>query len=314
MQSLNERSIDNRGLKMKKLIQHSTASLVLACGLTLQAAAQTSGPPPTPPPAPKAECTRATLQTAVDSYIAAQKSGDRTKMAFADKVTYLENMSPVEADKGLWNSKLPISLSRSSLDKDRCRTFSEVIVTEGDHPYVIGTRLYVDKGKITRIDSLVTDKGDWLFNANAYLKYSKAEDWRVLKPSERVSNQQMIDGANAYLDFFSDKFVEQPWGVPCARLEGGAYTNRSNKPDASCQVGIPNGVLYIVNRDYVVDEELGVVNIFCRFGDSKNGMPDSHTFKYENGKYRYVHTLSVSIGRDSPQATDEGDMVRAPAQ
>jgi len=26
------------------------------------------------------------------------------------------------------------------------------------------------------IDSLVTDEGDWLFNANAYFKYSSAED------------------------------------------------------------------------------------------------------------------------------------------
>jgi hypothetical protein len=296
---------------MNNRLSRTSAVVALFIGLMTQAHAQTSGPPPTPAPAAKAECTRATLQTAVDSYIETQKSGDRTKMAFAEKVTYLENMSPVEADKGLWNTKLPIAFSRSFLDSQRCRTFSEVIVTEGDQPTVIGTRLYVDKGKITRIDSLVTKKGDWLFNANAYLKYSKAEDWHVLKPEERIPNQRMIDGANSYLDFFSDKFVEQPWGIPCARLEGGAYTNRSNKPDATCQVGIPAGTLYLVNRDYVVDEEMGVVNVFCRFGDSKNGMPDSHTFHYTNGKFRNVHTLSVSVAKNSPQATDEGDMVRA---
>jgi hypothetical protein len=251
-----------------------------------------------------AACPRPVLQAAVDSYLAAQKAGDRTKMAFAEKVKYLENMSEVEADKGLWNTALPIAHSRSFLDKDRCRTFSEVIVTEGGHPYVIGTRLTVQDGKISGIDSLVTDKGDWLFNANNYLKFSSAEDWHPLSPAERVPMQRLIDAGNQYLDQFSDKLVEAPWGIPCARLEGGAYTNRKNESNPTCKVGIPAGVLYIVNRDYVVDEEMGVVNIFCRFGNSQTGMPDSHTFRLVNGKLRWVHTLSVSIGRDSPQVED----------
>ena len=52
--------------------------------------------------------------------------------------------------------------------------------------------------------------------------------------------------------------------------------------------------MYIVDRSYVVDEEMGAVNIFCRFG-SGNGMPDSHTFRLVNGRYRWVHTLSVNL-------------------
>jgi hypothetical protein len=67
---------------------------------------------------------------------------------------------------------LPVALSRSFLDTARCKTFSEVIVTEGGHPYVLGTRLTVKDGKITEIDSIVTDEGDWLFNAPDYLKVS----------------------------------------------------------------------------------------------------------------------------------------------
>ncbi len=98
-------------------------------------------------------------------------------MSFAEKTKYLENMQDVAADKGLWNTAPPISLNRSFLDAKRCKTFSEVIVTEGSHQYVIGTRLSVDNGRITAIDSLVSDKGDWLFNANAYQKYSSQEDW-----------------------------------------------------------------------------------------------------------------------------------------
>jgi hypothetical protein len=233
-------------------------------------------------------------------------------MALADNAMFLENMAEVAKDAGLWNTALPIALSRSFLDSTRCRTFTEVIVTEGDHQYVVGTRLYVDGGKIERIDSLVTDKGDWLFNANAYLKYSAAEDWSAPAPAARVPAKELISAANSYLDLFSDKFIEAPWGIPCARLEGGAYTNRNNNPNATCEVGIPPGVLYIVNRDYVIDEEMGVINVFCRFGNSATGMPDSHTFRLVNGKYTNVHTLSVNLNPNnpSPQADDNGAIVR----
>jgi hypothetical protein len=288
-------------------------SLVALCGVAAQAHAQAQqASPAVQQPPPRPTCTRESLQSAVDSYLAAQKAGDRTRMRFADKVKYLENMSEVAADKGSWNTALPIAFSRSFLDQDRCRTFSEVIVTEGGHQYVIGTRLSVDQGKVTGIDSLVSDKGDWLFNANAYLKYSSKEDWSVPKAGARASMQELINAANSYLDLFSDKLVKTPWGRPCARLEGGAYTNRNGDPNASCEVGIPPGVLYIVNRDYVVDEEQGVINVYCRFGNSTTGMPDAHTFRLVNGKISNVHTISVNLNPDrpSPQADDNGVIVR----
>lgn len=291
---------------MKKLI----LSLMGVCGVVLQVHAQTQPAPRQPQPRPS--CTRESLQAAVDSYLAAQEAGDRRKMAFADKVTYRENMSDVASDRGMWNTALPVSHARSFLDPVRCRTFTEVIVTGATQEYVIGTRLSVDHGRITAIDSLVSHKGDWLFNANSYLKYSSGEDWSVPKGATHASMQELINAANSYLDQFSDKFVSTPWGRPCARLEGGAYTNRNGDPNATCEVGIPPGVLYIVNRDYVVDEDQGVINVFCRFGNSATGMPDSHTFRLVNGTIRNVHTISINLNPDkpSPQADDNGAILR----
>jgi hypothetical protein len=290
------------------VLRRISAACALSC-VIVSAYAQ----PPTPPASPTpAVCTRGELQAAVDGYVAAQKSGDVSKLAFADKAVFNENMADVAKGDGLWNTALPVALSRSFLDVTRCKTFTEVISTQGEHPYVIGTRLYVDNRKITRVDSLVTDKGDWLFNAKAYLKYSSAEDWTAPKGGEKLVGQELINAANSYLDMFSDKFVKPPWGRPCARLEGGAYTNRNGDANASCEVGIPAGVLYIVNRDYVVDEALGVINVFCRFGNSSTGMPDSHTFRLVNGKLANVHTLSVNLNPDrpSPQADDNGAILR----
>ena len=263
-------------------------------------------------PVDRPSCTGAQLEAATSAYVEAQASGDVSKLPLADNAQYLENMIAIQKGEGLWNTALPVAHSMSLHDPKRCKTFTEVIVTEGEHPYVIGTRLYMHEGKIIRIDSLVTDKGDWLFNANAYLKYAKQEDWGVQPEAQRIPGQAMINGANSYLDMFSDKFVEAPWGRPCERLEGGAYTNRDGVADSTCEVGIPGGVLYIVNRDYLVDEEKGVVNVYCRFGNSATGMPDSHSFRFVNGKFRSVHTLSVNLSpeRPSPQADDNGAIVR----
>jgi hypothetical protein len=293
-------------------------TLLLAALLIGGAASALAQPAPAPSPyAPLADrptCTRAELVAATDAYVEAQRKGDVSGLPLADNAHFLQNMATVERDKGLWATKLPVANATSFHDTRRCKTFTEMIVTEGGQPYVIGTRLYLNAGKIIRVDSLVTTRGDWLFNANAYLTYTKKEDWSGLNKYQKSAPAEMIRGANAYLDAFSDKFTEVPWGVPCARLEGGAYTNRKGDPNASCEVGIPAGVLYIVNRDYLVDEEKGVINVFCRFGDSKTGMPDSHSFRFVDGKIRGVHTLSVNLStRPSPQANDDGSFGR-PAQ
>jgi len=241
-------------------------------------------------------CTRGMLQAAVDGYLAAQTAGNLSKAPLASKVKYIENMTEIKKEQGLWNTPLPIDFHRSLLDVGSCRTFTEVIVTEGGHPYVLGTRLKVENGKISEIDSMVTKKDDWLFNADDYLKYSKAEDWHVLNANERMDRQALIDGGNAYFDHFSDTNVRVPFNVPCARLEGGMYTTKNfDDPKASCDIGFPEGTkLPILDRSYVVDVEMGTVNIFCRFGRPP-GMPDSHTFRLVNGKIRYVHTLTASV-------------------
>jgi len=286
---------------------------LLACVAT---PALGQGAPPPSPYAPQPDrptCTRDELKAATAAYVEAQRRGDISGLPLADNARFLENMITIERGAGLWNTALPIANAMSFHDGKRCKTFTEVIVTQGGHPYVIGTRLYMHEGKIIRVDSLVTDEGDWLFNANAFDKYTKMEDWSPVHAYQRTRPAEMIRGANAYLDGFADKFTDIPWGIPCARLEGGAYTNRDNDPNASCEIGMPAGVLYIVNRDYLIDEEMGVINVYCRFGNSATGMPDSHTFRYVDGKLRAIHTLSVNLGTmPSPQADDNGAIVRAP--
>jgi hypothetical protein len=150
--------------------------------------------------------------------------------------------------------------------------------------------------KIVEVETLWTTTGYWLFNADDYLKYSSTEKWDPIPANKRDTRGTLVAAANAYLDAFLEKKIDQvPWGFPCVRIEGGAYTGKG-KPDDSCEVGVPAGV-NIANRRFIVDEELGTVAVYCTFGagggpNGGSGAPDTHLFRVENGKLRYVHTLT----------------------
>jgi hypothetical protein len=240
-------------------------------------------------------CVRGGLQRAVDLYIEAQTNGDVSSLPLASGLGYMENMAPADINEGLISTPLAIDHHRSLLDTDSCQTFTEVIVTDGDNPYVLGTRLRVNHDKIAEIEILWTTTGYWLFNADAYLQYSSAENWGPIPAEERDSRGTLVAAANAYLDAFLEGKIDQvPWGFPCVRIEGGAYTGRGS-PDDSCEVGVPSGV-NIANRRFVVDEVTGSVVAYCTFGAGSpgggSGAPDTHLFRVENGKLRYVHTLT----------------------
>ena len=240
-------------------------------------------------------CTREGLQRAADLYIAAQTRGDTSGMPLAMGLGYMENAAPADISKGVIKTPMTIDHQRSLLDMATCQTFTEAIVTNKEKPYVLGTRLRVNHDKIAEIETLWTTTGYWLFNADAYLQYSSTEKWDVIPVDKRDTRTTLVAAANAYLDaFLEGKMDLVPWGVPCNRTEGGAHTGRGTAED-SCQVGVPSGV-NIANRRFVVDETIGAVVVFCTFGAGNaaggSGAPDTHLFRVENGKLRYVHTLT----------------------
>jgi len=240
-------------------------------------------------------CSHEGLQRAVDLYIAAQTKGDTTGMPLAMGLGYMENAAPADINNGLIKTPMKIDHHRSLLDRDTCQTFTEVIVTNKEKPYVLGTRLRINHDKIAEIEILWTTTGYWLFNADAYLKYSSTENWSAIPADKRDTRGTLVSAANAYLDAFLEQKKDLvPWGYPCNRTEGGAHTGNGSPTD-SCDVGVPSGV-NIANRRFVVDETIGSVVVFCTFGAGNaaggSGAPDTHLFRVENGKLRYVHTLT----------------------
>lgn len=234
-------------------------------------------------------CTRDALQAAVDGYIAAQTAGDPKLMHMAVTHNYMENGHHAEIPGGVISTPQKIDFHRDLLDTDTCQTFSEVVITNPAHPMVIGTRLKVaPDGTIPEVESLVTTKGDWLFSAKNDLKYSPTLDYSIIPEGQRASRESLMAAANAYFDDFKDKSAKVPWGTPCRRLEGGMITGKG-APDDSCNVGVPSGV-DIVDRRFVVDPDHGAVVGLVTFGTS--GSPDAHMFRLEDGKIRWVFTIT----------------------
>ncbi|KAI1390508.1 uncharacterized protein F4822DRAFT_152850 [Hypoxylon trugodes] len=235
-----------------------------------------------------AQCTRESLIAATDSLLAAQTEGKPDGISpLAESVTYLEAFKTADIKTGILSHPLKIDFNRSLHDTVQCATYTEIVVTDKTHPYVIGTQLRFADGKIANISSLVTDQGDWLFNATGTYYWASREKWDPIPEDQRDSREVIQAAADAYADLFNDKTVQVPWGTPCARLEGGSYTGTGSATD-SCNVGVPSGVK-LSNRRYVIDETLGAVDVFIDFAT----VPDSHEFRVEKGKLRYVHTITV---------------------
>jgi hypothetical protein len=248
-------------------------------------------------------CTREGLKAAADLYIAAQTKGDFAGLPLAVGLGYVENFKTMNINEGLIKTAMKIDHHRSLLDTSTCQTFTEVIVSDKASPYALGTRLRVNHGLIAEIEMMWTTTGYWGFNVDNYLKYASSEDWGTIPAAKRDTRATLEAAASAYLDaFLEGKMDLVPWGSPCNRTEGGMHTGKGG-PDDSCQVGVPSGV-NIANRHFVVDETIGAVVAFCTFGAGNatggSGAPDTHLFRVENGKLRFVHTLTHLLQANGP--------------
>ncbi|EHL03849.1 hypothetical protein M7I_0039 [Glarea lozoyensis 74030] len=212
------------------------------------------------------ECTREVLITASNAYISAQSSGSLTTFnTLSANLTYLENNITVTPSTSLLATPIKIDFNRTIHDTVLCRTYIELTAATNPHPYVISTALYLTDDKITYVDSVVADAGDWAFNATGHLTYTKSESWPSIPPSAQLPRAQIQAAADAYLDSWGNGSVPVPYGTPCARLEGGSYTDTKNSGKNTCKMPEFPKPFYAGNRRYIVDVEMGAVAVFNDF-------------------------------------------------
>ncbi|MBN1759816.1 MAG: carboxypeptidase regulatory-like domain-containing protein [Chitinispirillaceae bacterium] len=254
-------------------------------------------------------CSREGLECAVARYLDALKAGNPGTMPLAPDAQYIVNdrTATLAAGEGLFAAGLPVDFYRSMIDLDSCATFTEVICASAPHQYVLGVRLDVDDSLITKIYTVETDEGDWLFDADNYLTVSRRENWGLVPEAERLTREQLDLGARAYFEFWGDKDFKVPWGDPCARLEGGmgGYDGKLRDEYAggtthwgSCSVGVPEDDMTLRIKESLVDRDYGMVVLFLNLGGT-----DSHLYRiikdesllprtgFDYG-IRYVHTLT----------------------
>ncbi len=242
-----------------------------------------------------ADCTREALKAATETYLAAQAAGKpETLLALASaSLVYTEDGRARDPKTGVLSTALRLDHNRSSLDATQCATYTELVSTDATRPRVVGTQMRFDRGssglKLAKVESLVTQPGDWGFNASRMLGYAAGEDgrWGAIPEPLRDGRAVIQAAADAYLDLFNNKSVVVPWGTPCDRLEGSFYTGPGLAND-TCNIGVPNGIV-IKDRRYVIDETVGAVDCLVTFSTR----PDSHEFRIEKGKIRFVHTLTI---------------------
>ncbi|KAJ9157627.1 hypothetical protein NKR23_g350 [Pleurostoma richardsiae] len=246
-----------------------------------------------------ARCQWSVLQDATDTYIYSQSTGKLEGIFTNSSVKYLENNRETDINKGVLSKPLVVDHTRTTFDQDACATYTELIVTDANDPHVIGTQIrYESSGEnlsginALSVDSVVTTTGDWLFNASQTLAHVLKEDWGTIDLSKRDTREALKAAADSYLDLWGNSSSAVPWGTPCDRLEGSAYTGTGLTKD-SCNVGIPSGQQPPnTDRRYVIDDTVGSVSVLCKFGSMRDA-PDSHEFRLEGGKLRYVHTMTV---------------------
>jgi hypothetical protein len=273
------------------------SSIVLA-GVALAANAQ-------------AECSRETLQKLADTYVKAQTAGNSAQLPLAANATYAENDTAMDIAKGMLAGALKIDFTRSLHDTKQCATFTEIVAATDPHPYVIHTRMEATAdGKVSKMESIVTDAGDWVFGAAEHLAVTKVEKWDEIPKDKRDTREAIQAAADAYLNNWGDPELPVPHGTPCSRLEGRMSTAAKSPEGQTCTMGAFPEKLNVTNRRYVIDETYGAVAIFHKFpwldaGIPKDpGTPASQLFRVEGGMNRYIHEVTVcttpGCGRGKP--------------
>ncbi|KAI1854297.1 hypothetical protein JX266_001438 [Neoarthrinium moseri] len=263
-------------------------------------------------PLASGQCSRDALQAAADHYVATRSTGlMNLRPLLIENASYIENNNATALTGGVLSQTMIPAHNRSTIDTTACATYTELIVVDEAKPYVIGTQIRYKATntssspdgprygglRATLIDSVVSTTGSWMFNASQTLSHVMEENWGpIANSSKRDTRATLQQAADRYLDLWGPNATaaaeKVPWGTPCRRLEGSMYTGQG-RPDDRCDVGLPEGSSPPnTNRRYVIDEEAGSVNVLCTFQTMQDA-PDSHEFRVEGGRLRYVHTMTV---------------------
>jgi len=271
---------------------------VLSCSIVLAGVAFATGA--------RAECSRDTLRQLADTYVRAQAAGNAAMLPLAANASYAENDKAMDVADGVLTEALTVDFTRSFYDTTQCAAFTELVAATHAHPYVIHTRMEAtEEGTVSKMESVVTDAGDWVFGATEFLAVTRVENWDEIPADERDTREVIQAAADAYLDNWGNPELPVPHGTPCSRLEGRISTAARDPAGQTCTMGAFPRPLVTGNRRYVIDETFGAVVIFHDFPFIDAGLPPEHpgtpasqAFRVEGGMNRYIHEVTACTTPD----------------
>ena len=256
-----------------------------------------------------AQCSRETLQKLADTYVQAQTTGKATMLPLAANASYAENDQTMDIAKGVLAGALKVDFTRSFHDTTQCATFTELVAATDPHPYVIHTRMEATKNgkKVSKMESVVTDAGDWVFGAPEHLAVTRTEKWDEIPKDKRDTRAAIQAAADAYLNNWGEPTLPVPHGTPCSRLEGRISTAAKDPAGQTCTMGAFPQKLNVSNRRYVIDEEYGSVSVFNGFPFIEASKPfeypspSSNQIRVEGGGIRYIHEVTICATKGCSQ-------------
>ncbi len=287
--------------------------------------------------------TRASLEGIMDQYLEALVAHEPARLPLSKKVKHTENTIPLPVGEGLGATASDMPIYRLYVcDPQGGQVGLFGLMKENGFPIIISSRLKIEDGLITEIENIVVRQGERPIPVENLVQ-PKQLYLEALKPSERVSREEMIRVSDLYFEgLVRDDGDIVPLWDECNRVENGMQTTNNpnlfprdpDKPpmplDCRGQIN-SKAFAYITSieprRFTVVDEERGITFgtfMFHHKGTVKSvevpgiGTVEmipiarrpftvvvSELFKVVNGKIREIEANMTSLPYGAKSGWDE---------
>ena len=224
------------------------------------------------------KCDRACLRGFMDGYLEALVARDPSRLPVSKDVRYTENTVEIKLGEALWWGATGLGGYKHYIIDPKTSQVGYIgVIMEHNIPVLMALRLKIRHGMVSEIESYVARNG-LLASIPISPEMATREPLPIfsetLKPSERVSREEMIRIANQYFEGIEANSGDiVPFDDNCHRTENGIYTANNPNPQkddpmsamsamkAKDQFNVPGSMIWDIpeRKFWMVDEEKGLV-------------------------------------------------------
>jgi hypothetical protein len=167
---------------------------------------------------------RTRLGEIIERYREALATRNPDKLPLSDKVRYTENMQVLPLPEGLWSTATGTEEPQLVLlDEVNGSAALLGLALEHGQPVGVGTRIRLEGGEVTEIESLVVREGSMIFRPEGMR--GTPPKFGPVAPQSRASREELRAAANSYFNGIEQNSGEIiPHTPDCIRIENGVQT------------------------------------------------------------------------------------------